>query len=381
MEGARHIVHFDLDTFFVSVERLQNSSLMGKPVIVGGYGDRAVVASCSYEARMFGVHSAMPMRLALQLCPDARVIKGDMDVYSRYSHTVTEIISEKAPIVEKASIDEHYLDISGMDKFFGCWKWSRELRQRIIKETGLPISFGLSPNKTVSKIATGQAKPNGEWRVETGGEKSFLAPLSVKKIPGVGDKTFRFLSNRGIQKIITLQQMPADFIRQAMGKSGVHLWQKANGIDGTPVMPYTEQKSMSKETTFGQDTTDMEMLRKTLIKMVGELAFELRSGHRLTACLTVKIRYANFDTYTRQARIPYSCMDEVLLEGTLNLFYKLYNRRMLVRLIGVKLSQLVSGSHQIDLFNDTLTHICLYQTLDKIRNRFGKDAVVKAVTL
>lgn len=170
-------MHCDLDTFFVSVERLLNSNLVGKPVLVGGYSDRAVVASCSYEARQFGVHSAMPMRLARQLCSQGIVVKGDHDEYSKYSRIVTEIIGERTPVVEKASIDEHYLDITGMDKFFGCWKWTRELRQKIIKETGLPISFGLSINKTVSKIATGEAKPCNEKKVENGLERHFLAPL------------------------------------------------------------------------------------------------------------------------------------------------------------------------------------------------------------
>lgn len=379
--NERHIVHLDLDTFFVSVERLRNSKLNGRPVIVGGYSDRAVVASCSYETRLYGVHSAMPMKLALRLCPDAIVIRGDMDEYSRYSETITEIITEKAPVVEKASIDEHYLDISGMDKFFGCWKWTSELRQRVIRETGLPISFGLSLNKVVSKIATGQAKPNGSRQVETGTEKGFLAPLSIKKIPGIGDKTFHFLSRRGVQKIATLQQMPVSFMQQALGANGLLIWEKANGIDNTPVIPYVKQKSMSKETTFEQDTTDMERLRKTLIKMVTGLAFELRQNRRLTACITVKIRYANFDTHTGQSRIPYSCTDDILLNKTLELFYKLYNRRMLIRLIGVKFSRFATGSYQIDLFNDTAESISLYETLDGIRKRFGSYAVIKAVTL
>lgn len=375
----RQIVHLDMDTFFVSVERLHNSKLTGKPIIVGGFSDRAVVASCSYETRRFGVHSAMSMKHALQLCPDAIVVRGDMDAYSRYSDMVTEIITKKAPVMEKASIDEHYLDISGMDKFFGCWKWAGELRELIIKESGLPISFGLSLNKTVSKIATGQAKPNGAKQVKTGKEKIFLAPLSIKTIPGIGDRTYEYLRMRGVHKIITLQQMPPALLQQALGKNGLFIWNKANGLDDTPVMPYSEQKSISKETTFEQDTIDMQRLRHTIIKIVGELSFELRHQKRLTSCITVKIRYANFDTYTRQAKIPYSCTDELISKKALELFYTLYNRRMLIRLIGVKFSKFVTGCYQIDLFNDTEESINLYQALDGIKKRFGVHAVGKAI--
>lgn len=261
MEEPRHIVHLDLDTFFVSVERLINRDLIGKPVLVGGFSDRAVVASCSYEARKFGVHSAMPMRLARQLCPQAVIVRGDHDEYSKFSRMVSEIIEEKAPVVEKASIDEHYLDITGMDKYFGCWKWAQELRQKIMKETQLPISFGLSVNKTVSKIATGEAKPCNEKKVDTGTEKIFLAPLSIRKIPMVGAKTYMQLRNMGISKIQTLQEMEAGTMQKVLGVNGVSIWKKANGVDDSPVLPYSEQKSMSKEQTFESDTIDMELLK------------------------------------------------------------------------------------------------------------------------
>src|ERR1019366_6828579 len=195
----RTVVHMDLDSFFVSVERLMDSSLIGKPVIIGGTSDRGVVASCSYEARKFGVHSAMPAKMAKQLCPHAIFVRGDMDNYTKYSNIVTEIIEKEAPLVEKASIDEHYLDITGMDRYIkNSMQWTHELRNRIIKETGLPISYGLSVNKTVSKVATGESKPNGEKMIDAGIEKLFLAPLSIKKIPGIGDKTYIMLRNMGI---------------------------------------------------------------------------------------------------------------------------------------------------------------------------------------
>jgi len=375
----RHIVHLDLDTFFVSVERLQNSNLVGRPVLIGGFSDRAVVASCSYEARRFGVHSAMPMRLARHLCPEGIIIRGDMEQYAKYSAMVTEIISERSPVVEKASIDEHYLDISGMDKFFGCRKWATGLRQEIMQETGLPISFGLSVNKTVSKIATGEAKPCGEKQVLNGTEKDFLAPLSIRKIPMVGAKSYLQLRNMGISKVHTLQKMAPETMLRVMGQNGISIWKKANGLDDNPVLPYAEQKSMSKERTFENDTIDMALLKKVLAKMIDELAFDLRKERKVTGCITLKIRYSNFDTCNKQAKIAYTSSEKLLLEKVMDLFQKLYSRRMLIRLIGVKLSNLVGGSYQIDMFNDVVNDLNLFQAVDKIRVRFGVDKVIRGI--
>lgn len=377
----RHIVHCDLDSFFVSVERLLNNDLIGKPVLIGGSSDRGVVASCSYEARKFGIHSAMPMKLALRLCPEATVVRGDHDLYSQYSNTVTTIIEENAPVVEKASIDEHYFDLTGMDKFFGCWKWAQELRQRIIKETGLPLSFGMSVNKTVSKVATGEAKPCGERQIINGTEKGFLAPLSIRKIPMIGDKTYIQLRNMGISKCLTLQQMEAVTLRRVLGENGVTIWKKANGEDDNPVVPFHEQKSMSKETTYHADTIDMDILKKTLAGMVDELAFDLRKEKKLTGCITLKIRYSNFDTHTKQLRIPYTSSERVIMEKVMELFRKLYSRRMLIRLIGVKFSHLINGSYQADLFNDTERDISLSLAMDKIRIRYGSQSVIRGMCL
>lgn len=377
----RTIVHMDLDTFFVSVERLTNNRLIGLPVIIGGMSDRGVVAGCSYEARTFGVHSAMPMKMARALCPDAIVIRGDMEQYTRYSNEVTNIIAEQAPVYEKASIDEHYLDITGMDRFFGSVKWSHELRQRIISETGLPISLGLSVNKTVSKIATGQAKPNGELEITRDRIMPFLSPLSISKIPGIGDKTFRLLRSMGIARIDTLSRMPVEMVERVLGKNGIIIWKKANGIDPTPVEPYSERKSISAETTFEQDTIDIAMINDLLLKMVEKLSYQLRTKQKLTACVTVKVRYANFDTHTLQHRIPYTAFDHTLLPVTRSLFERLYQRRMLIRLIGVRFSHLVSGVQQISMFDDSPETISLYQAMDRIRNRFGSRAVTRAAAL
>ncbi|MCW3808039.1 DNA polymerase IV [Plebeiibacterium marinum] len=382
MSGSqRQIVHMDLDAFFVSVERLNNSALKGKPVIIGGMSDRGVVAGCSYEARKFGVHSAMPMRMARQLCSDAFFIRGDMEEYSKQSRIVTDIIAERAPIYEKASIDEHYLDLTGMDRFFGCLKWSTELRETIIKETGLPISFGLSVNKTVSKIATGEAKPNGGIEVMPDLVQPFLNPLSIKKIPMLGPKTYQLLRSMGIINIETLSQIPIDMIQRVLGKNGVSIWKKANGIDPSPVVKYTEQKSMSTERTFEQDTTDIRYLNELIIRMAEKLAFELRSKQKLTACVTVKIKYSNFDTHSMQKRIPYTSFDHDIISVAQDLFKKVYTRRMLIRLIGIRLSSLISGTQQLNLFEDTPEKVNLYLAMDKIRKRYGKDAVGRAAAM
>jgi DNA polymerase-4 len=367
----------DLDSFFVSVERLLDSSLLGKPVIIGGTADRGVVASCSYEARAFGVHSAMPSRLAKQLCPHAIFVRGDHDLYSKYSHMVTDIIEARSPVVEKASIDEHYLDITGMDRYVKqSVLWAHELREEIIRETGLPISLGLSKNKTVSKIATGEAKPNGEKYINIGLEKSFLAPLSIKKIPGIGDKTYITMRNMGVEKVATIQQMPLEFMQSALGENGTTIWKKANAIDNTPVVPYHEQKSMSNETTFERDTIDMELLKQTILSMVFDLAFQLRKQEKLAGCITLKLRYSDFQTHTFQTRIPYTASDHIFMDAIMKLFQKNYSRRILIRLIGVKLSNLVHGNTQINLFDDTIERINLYHSLDHIRKRFGDKAIM-----
>ena len=374
----RTISHMDLDTFFVSVERKLHPELNGKPVLVGGTGDRGVVASCSYEARSYGIHSGMSMKMARQLCSEALVIKGDHEQYSKYSNIITDIIKETVPVYEKTSIDEFYMDLTGMDKFFGCFKFLSELRQRIIKETALPISLAMSSNKTVAKIGTGQAKPNGQIEIVHGLEKEFLAPLSIKKIPMVGDKTYQLLRNMGIEKIKTIQEMPVELMQQVLGENGLMIWRKANGIDTSPVEPYNERKSISTESTFDKDTIDVTYLKQMMISMTEKLAYQLRSENKLTSCVTVKIRYSDFNTYTMQSRIPYTALDHVLIDKAKELFEKLFQKRLLVRLIGIRFSHLVQGSYQFNLFDDMREKILLYDAMDKLRNRYGIDAVQRA---
>lgn len=377
----RSIVHIDLDTFFVSCERKHDKRLMNKPVLVGGTSDRGVVAACSYEAREYGIHSAMPMRLARQLCPHAIVIRGESSRYSEESDAVTAIIKERSPLFEKSSIDEFYIDVSGMDKFFGCYQWAQELREKIIKDTQLPISFGLSTSKTVAKVGTGVIKPNNHTQIRAGEEKGFLAPLSVKKIPMVGEQTYQILRTMGVEYVKTVQQMPMEMMEAALGQNGITLWKKAQGIDHTPVIPYHERKSISIERTFEHDTIDVVKLKSIITAMAENLAYQLRNGDKLTACVTVRIRYSDFQTYSKQKQIPYTSLDSTLIKTTLDLFDQLYDRRVLVRLVGVRFSHLVEGGYQINLFEDSNELLHLYQAMDKIRNRHGQDAVKRAVAM
>jgi len=373
----RAIVHMDLDTFFVSCERLNHSGLDRIPLIIGG-GDRGVVASCSYEARKFGVRSAMPIKMALRLCPDAKVVKGDYENFSKMSHLVTEVIQDKVPLMEKASIDEFYLDLSGMDKFFGCYQWTQEIASAVKRETGLPISFALSNSKTVSKIGTGESKPEGKRQIIESEIKPFLNPLSIKKIPMVGDKTFQLLSRIGVRTIHTLSEMPVLVLQQMIGANGTELWKRANGIDENPVVPYSEKKSISTERTFATDSIDILEIKRLISGMAEKLAYQLRQEKWLTSTVVIKIRYSNFDTETKQYKIAYTSADHTLSRVALELFNKVYTRRMRIRLVGLRFTDLVHGNHQMNLFEDTEEQMSLYQTMDYLKNRFGSNALGRA---
>lgn len=377
----RSILHLDLDSFFVSVERLINSELKKRPLLVGGISDRGVVAACSYETRAFGVHSGMPMKLARRLCPEAIVLRGNSGTYTKYSDLITEIIQSEVPAFEKASIDEFYADLSGMDQFFGTYKFASELRTKIIRESGLPISLGLSINKIVSKVATGEAKPNNQIKIDQGYEKQFLAPLPIRKIPMVGDKTGLTLQRLGIRIVSDLQKLPEELLLQTLGKTGGVIWRRAQGIDHSPVITYNERKSISTERTFDYDTINMTLLRELLIAMTENLAYQLRRGQKLTSCISVKIRYADFDTQSRQLKIPYTSADHLLIPRILELFNALYNRRLRVRLIGIKFSHLAGGNYQINLFDDNESAIQLYQAIDRMRLRFGDRSIIRASSL
>lgn len=355
-----------------------DSRLNNKPVLIGGTSDRGVVASCSYESRRFGIHSGMPMRLARQLCPEAIIVKGNSGTYGKFSDQIAEIIAEEVPVFERTSIDEFYADLTGMEKFFGTYQLSGELRKRIIKETRLPISFGLSSSKTVSKIATGEAKPNNQMKIEFGQEKKFMAPLSVRKMPMVGEATHKSLLDLGVKRILTLQEMHVDLLERVFGKPGRTLWNKAQGIDNSPVIQYQERKSISTERTFDKDTIDVAKLKGVLTAMTENLACQLRRGNKVAACVSVRVRYSDFQTHEKQMNIAYSSADHILIHTVHELFKKIYDRRVLVRLVGVRFSKLVTGGYQINLLEDTEELVNLYQAMDKIRNSYGDRSIMRA---
>lgn len=377
-EKDRTIAHMDLDAFFVSVEVKKNTALSGKPLIIGGQSQRGVVASCSYEARRAGVHSAMPIRMARRLCPHALFIKGDMESYAKESALVTEVIADQAPLFEKASIDEFYLDLTGMDRYFGCYTWTKELRKKIIAETGLPISSGVSINKLISKVSTDEVKPNGIIQIEKGKETAFLHPLPVKKLPGVGQVTQRQLLQMGVKTIRTLSELPRELLEGTFGRHGQSLWEKSRGIDHRPIVPYRKQKSMSKETTLKEDTLDIQFIESKLISMTEKLAYELRKQKKLCGCISVKVRYADFNTYTKQKHITYTSLDRPLIDQAKALFDQLFQQRKMIRLIGVRFSKLVDGAPQVSLFDNYRQEIPLLKTMDEIRDRFGKYSIQRA---
>ncbi|ULQ58387.1 DNA polymerase IV [Flavihumibacter rivuli] len=377
-EPQRLIAHFDLDAFFVSVECLNNPELKGKPLIVGGNSDRGVVAACSYEARKFGIHSAMPMRTALKLCPQAIVVGGTRSEYSKYSRIVTEIIANAAPVFEKASIDEFYIDLTGMDKYHKPLEWTLALRQKIMDTTGLPISFGMGSNKMIAKIATDAAKPNGWLFIEPGKELDFLDPMKVNKIPGVGEQTYSNLLQIGIETIQELRLAKPELLSKFLGKHGIDLWNKAHGLHRGEVTPYQEAKSVSSENTFEQDSTDLAFLNTQLVRMTEKVAYELRQENKMAGCITVKIRYSDFETTSRQVSIPYSYYDDELIPHARQLFEKLYKKGQPVRLLGVRLSELTDEAMQTNLFQDVNRKADLYKAIDAVKNKFGRGSINKA---
>lgn len=376
----RQIVHMDMDAFYVSCTLLKMPELAGRPLIIGGTSNRGVVTSASYEARKYGIQAAMPTRVALQRCPDATVLKGDFDLFTKYSNTINEIISEHAPVHERASIDEFYVDMSGMDRFFGSLQFTKELVQRVQKETGLPMSFGLSVNKTVAKMCTNYAKPLGRLHILHNEVQPFLDPQSIKSLPSLGDASYKLLRRIRIKVIETLRQVPADSMQELLGKNGLSLSERANGIDHTPIIPYRDRKSISTEKTFVKDTQDLKELRALLLSMIEKVTFQLREENMMCSTLTVRIRYTNRDTETMQKKIAFTSSDEVLIPIAYELFEKLYQRRMLLRLIGVKLSGMVRGNHQIDLFEDNIKMIRLYEAMDRMKHRFKNPLLIRRAT-
>lgn len=381
IDPNRHIAHLDVDDFFVAVERLRNSRLVGKPVLIGGEGDRGIVAACSAEASKYGIHTGLPMRVALRLCKQSIIVRVDFEEYSKQSKIVTDVITDSVPLVEKSAIDQFYVDLTGMDKFFGCAKFTGELKNRVLRESGLIATYGLASNKMVSKVAAIQGMPNGQLEIPFGNEKGFLAPLSVVKIPGVGKETAYKLIKMGVETIKVLSEIPAENLCDVIGSGGNELWRRANGIDESPVVPYSEQKSLSSEFTFQQDTIDMNLLMAQLARMTESLAFELRSENRLTGSVRVKIRYSDGDTHVADRKLLYNNTDHILISVVQEVFRKLFTRRMLVRLVGLQFKHLIPGVKQIDMFNDSAETIKLYKAIDSVKRRFGEGKLTSGLTV
>lgn len=377
----RAIVHMDLDSFFVSCERLKNPLLNNKPIIVGGDTQRGVVSSCSYEARKYGVTSAMPIQKAKILCPEAIIVSSGFGLYSKYSNMVADIIREAVPVFEKSSIDEFYIDLTGTDKFFGAYKMASNLRQRIIKETGLPISFGFSTNKTVSKIATGEAKPNNQLKVEPGDEKNFLAPLRIEKIPFLGAKASEVFHKMGIFFIKDIQKLKIETLEGRFGKMGSMIWLKANGIDNSKVGVYHERKSISAERTYSNDTNDLQKIKITLTTLTENITYQMRTKKKLASCIAIKIRYQNFENQSIQRTIDATDNDFIILKHALNLFDELYKKNKLIRLIGVRLSGITNKDYQINLFEQDEKANKLHQSIDNLRKKYGSKIVARANTV
>ena len=377
----RYIAHFDLDSFFVSVEMLLDPSLLGKAVVVGGSRDRGVVTTCSYEARKFGVRSAMPMRKAMELCPHAIIVKSSYGQYAKYSAWVTNIIAANAPLYEKASIDEFYIDLTGMDTFFNPLEWTIKLRQTIMDETGLPISFGLATNKLVAKIATDEAKPNGYLFVTPGKEKEFLAPLPVEKLGGVGKKSHQTLLGLGIYTIGDILKYDGMLLEKALGKWGTQLIRQANGLSDSVVSPHRESKSISAENTFEENTSDLDILLAQLVGQAERVAYELRQEKKYATCVAIKFRNANFETSTRQITIPATIADSDIIKAATDLFTKLYVPGTMVRLLGVRLAGLTDTGAQTNLFDNKTEQHALYDAIDAVKNKFGKSVLRKARTI
>jgi DNA polymerase-4 len=318
------------------------------------------------------------MAKALHLCPQAIVLPGSRGEYSRFSRWVTDIIAAKAPVFEKASIDEFYIDLSGMEKYHKPYEWTIALREEIMEKTGLPISFGIATSKMVAKIATDEAKPNGYLIIPPGKEAEFLGPLKMSKIPGVGEQTYRTLQEMGVEFIRDVFKVPPAYLEQRLGKYGLELIQKAQGISSSQLHSYHEAKSVSSENTFHENTDDMEFLMRELVRMTEKVAHELREDNLMAGVIAVKIRYPNFETTSRQTTIPYTFYDDELIPVAKDLFHKLYRPGEKVRLMGVRLAELTNEAVQTNLFSDKQKKADLYKAIDGVKDRFGRNSLGKA---
>ncbi len=367
------IFHLDLDAFFVSVERLLDPSLEGKPVVVGGDPQgRGVVAACSYEARSYGLHSGMPIRAAFKLCPYGVYLHGHHKEYVRYSHSVKNILEQYAPVVEQASIDECYMDFTGCEKIYGSlFSFASFLQNEIAVKTGLPCSIGIGSNKTLAKIGSDCMKPRGITYIIPGMAKEFLEPMPVETIPGVGKVMLRDLNSKGIYKIGDITKLPSDYFSAAYGKFGTALWHKAHG-EGTEYLTVEHgQKSISKETTFDEDVTSKEKLKSVLFELAGRVCQTLRDYNFQAATINIKLRYSDFQTLMRAKTIKPTDDDRVVFDTAWDIMQKANTRRIAVRLIGVGVSKLNSFAEQELLFEDEAAkRKKLFSAVNQLRGKY-----------
>ncbi len=323
----------------------------------------------------------MPMSQALRLCPDAIVVSSGMSNYSEHSRNVTKVIDDHAPLYQKASIDEFYVDLTGMDEHFGCVKWAKALRERIIKETKLPISTGLGTSRLIAKMCTNESKPDGFGVVYPGEERSFIAKMPVGKIPGIGKQTQVKLKQLGIHSIEQLANFPEDLLVSKFGKYGRSMRRRAQGIDHSPIVATRERKSISTERTFHEDISSLDFLLNKLTQLTVDLAYSLRKKKKSTACVSIKIRYKDFSTFNKQMMLAsHTNSDSILLDTAKTLFHQLYNPNQAVRLIGIRFDHLFDGELQYGLFDDSHRERDLLDRLDHIRNKFGKHSITRGTS-
>ncbi|MBD3411073.1 MAG: DNA polymerase IV [Ignavibacteriales bacterium] len=372
------IFHLDLDAFFVSVERLLDPSLEDKPVIVGGNPlGRGVVAACSYEAREFGLHSAMPIRKAYRLCPHGVYVRGHGEEYVRYSRLVRGVMEEFAPVVEQASIDEFYMDFTGCEKMYGSFlELATRLQREVWRRFSLPCSVGVAGNKTVAKICSDFNKPRGVTYAPPGTERLFLERLPLEDMPGVGKKFLPELRRRGFFRVGDVARSSVEYFAAAFGKAGVDLWEKANGEGSTALTVERERKSVSKEHTFGEDVADRETLEETLFGETAKVCRKLRDKRLRASGVTLKLRYADFKTITRSTKIPPTADDREIFETARALLRKAYDRRVAIRLIGVGTTGLAPDTGQAELFEtERERRRRLLEAIDEVRGKYGFEAI------
>ena len=378
--ARRTIIHIDLDSFFVSVEQVLNPELKGKPVVVGGRPDRrGVVATASYEARAFGLHSAMPLVTAARLCPEAIFIEGDFSRYREFSRKFMAILNDFSPFIQPGGIDEAYLDVTGFESLHGSIRqMAAAMKSRIQSELGLTASIGIASCKVVAKVASDYSKPDGLIEVASGGERDFLAPLPVDKLPGVGKQTLKILKQLGVHTIGALSQVPSHTLNSRFGTAGETMCRHANGIDDSEVLPPGEAKSISRETTFGEDTRDRAFLEMTLWSQSEKVGADLREKGKQAKCVVLKVRDADFSTITRSHTLRENVSSDQLIfqTGIKLLDQALTIEKQGVRLIGIGVSQLVEPSQQATLFTPSSRKLEeLNKTIDRIRNRYGFSAI------